>query len=70
MGIAQGRINERLLKTEIEPEFARADADQAEVRERTSTHRARQKDYDAMIDGLAHTAPFVPRLEVGLWTSQ
>lgn len=56
-GRAAGKINEAVLVSQVEPEFARAEADRAESARVSSAHRALVRDYEGLLAGLARVSP-------------
>lgn len=65
-GIAQGRINEKRMKREVNPAYERADADRVEVAAIVDDHRAQLREHKAIMEDLEHSAPFVPRWDFTL----
>lgn len=66
MGRRQGHVNDRLMKTTIEPAFAAAEADRAQVAETTKQHRRETKDHEQMMAQLDRAAPYVPSWDFDL----
>jgi hypothetical protein len=65
-GIAQGRINEKRMKREVNPAYERADADRVQVAAMTADHRAQVRDHKEIMAGLEHVAPYVPSWDFSL----
>lgn len=59
-GRAQGRINDKLMREHLEPAYARADEDHAEVEVVAHSIKAEINDHREILAQLARVAPFVP----------
>lgn len=48
-GLAQGRRNDALMKRVLEPAYARAEDDQAEVQRVSAEHRSQLRDFEGLL---------------------
>lgn len=66
MGRSQGKVNERLMKTTIEPAFAAAEADREVVKATAREHREKTGDWQECLRQVERAAPHVPSWDFNL----